>query len=79
MVGHVLYHWFFLIERFLKTLTGFVKQNFHLEGSMGEGYLMQEAMGVCHDVIGDMVKYAPQAWKEEKDEWKTSMYIHLAT
>ncbi len=21
---------------------------------MGEGYLMQEAMGVCHDVIGDM-------------------------
>jgi hypothetical protein len=62
-----------------KDLKGFVRQNSHSEGSMGEGYLMQEAMGVCHDVIGDVDKYAPRAWKEEKDERKTSMYIHLAT
>jgi hypothetical protein len=46
---------------------------------MGEEYLMQKAMGVCHFVIGDMDKYAPPGWKEEKDERKTSMYIHLAT
>jgi hypothetical protein len=40
---------------------------------MGEGYLVQEAMGVCHDIIGDMDKYAPWVWKEEEDEHKTSL------
>jgi hypothetical protein len=30
-------------------------------------------MGVCHDIIGDMDKYAPEESKEEKDEWKTSL------
>jgi hypothetical protein len=39
---------------------------------MGESYLVQEAMGVCHDIIGDMDKYAPWVWKEE-DERKTSL------
>jgi hypothetical protein len=40
---------------------------------MGEGYLVQEAMGVYYDIIGDMDKYTPQVWKEEKDEWKTGL------
>jgi hypothetical protein len=40
---------------------------------MGEGYLMHEAMGVCHNNIGDMDKYAPQMWKEEEDERKTCL------
>jgi len=40
---------------------------------MGEGYLVQEAMGVCHDIIGDMDKYAPRVWKEEEDERKTCL------
>jgi hypothetical protein len=63
----------FPIEPYLKTLKGFVKQNSQPEGSMGEGYLVQKAMGVCHDIIGDMDKYAPRVWKEEKDERKTSL------
>jgi len=40
---------------------------------MGEGYLVHEAMGVCHDIIGDMDKYAPRVWKEKVNEWKTSL------
>jgi hypothetical protein len=40
---------------------------------MGEGYFVQEVMGVCHDIIGDMDKYTPWMWKEEKNEWKTSL------
>ncbi len=43
-------------------------ENSWQEGSMDEGYLIQEAMGVCHDIIGDMDKYAPWVWKEEEDE-----------
>jgi hypothetical protein len=27
-------------------------------------------MGVCHDIIGDMDKYAPRVPKEEEDERK---------
>jgi hypothetical protein len=40
---------------------------------MGEGSLVQEAMGVCHNIIGDMDKYVPWVWKEEEDEWKTGL------
>ncbi len=40
---------------------------------MGESYLVREAMGICHDIIGDMDKYAPWVWKEEEYERKTSL------
>ncbi len=66
--GPIPYRWMFPVEWNLKTLKGFVRQNSWPEGSMGEGYHMQEAIGVCHDIIGDMDKYAPWVWKEEKDE-----------
>jgi hypothetical protein len=42
------------IERFLKTLKGFVKQHVHPEGKTMERYLVQEAMNMCHDLIGDL-------------------------
>jgi hypothetical protein len=71
--GPISYRWMFPIERYLKTLKGFVRQNFRPKGSMGEGYLVQEAMEVFHDIIGDMDKYAPRVWKEEEDEKKTGL------
>jgi len=71
--GPISYRWMFPIERYSKTLKGFVKQNSRPKGSMGEGYLVQEAMGVCHNIIGNMDKYALRVWKEEKDERKTSL------
>jgi hypothetical protein len=57
----------FFIEMYLKVLKQFVKQQAHLEGSMVEGYFVQESMGVCHDVIGRLDVYALQAWKGEQD------------
>jgi hypothetical protein len=60
--GPVSYRWMFPIEQYLKTLKGFVRQNFLPDGSMGEGYLVQEAMEVCHNIISDMDKYAPRVW-----------------
>jgi hypothetical protein len=38
--GPVSYRWMFPIERYLKTLKGFVRQNSRPKGSMGEGYLV---------------------------------------
>jgi hypothetical protein len=49
--GPVSYRWMFPIEQYLKTLKGFVRQNSQLEGSMGEGYLVQEAMGVATTLL----------------------------
>jgi hypothetical protein len=46
---------------------------------MGEGYLVQEAMGVYYDIIGDMDKYTPQVWKEDEDEWKTGLDYYFLT
>jgi len=66
--GPIPYCWMFPIKWNLKTLKGFVRQNSWPEGSMDEGYFMQEAMGVCHDIIGDMDKCPPRVWKEEEDE-----------
>jgi hypothetical protein len=36
-------------------------------------------MGVCHDIIGDMDKYAPRVWKEEEDEQKTGLNYYFLT
>ena len=35
--------WMFFLERFLKTLKGFVRQRAHLEGSMAKGWLVHES------------------------------------
>jgi hypothetical protein len=34
---------------------------------MVEGYFVQGTMGICHDVIGGLDVYVPQAWKGEQD------------
>jgi hypothetical protein len=34
-------------------------------------------MGICHDIIGDMDKYAPWVWREEEDERKTGLDCFL--
>jgi len=61
------------IERFLKTLKGFVKQRVHLEWNTMEIYLVQEAMSKCHDLIGDLKEYALRVWKETSDAQKMGM------
>jgi hypothetical protein len=60
----------FFIERFLKTLKGFVKQHAHPKGNTMEIYLVQEAMNKCHDLIGDLKEYALRVWKETSDARK---------
>ncbi len=45
----------------------FVREITHPKANMVEGYLMQEAMGLCHDIIGDLNVYVVWAWKDEQD------------
>ena len=42
--GPVSSRWMFFLERFMKTLKDFVRQNAKPEGSMSEGWLIQEGL-----------------------------------
>jgi hypothetical protein len=65
----------FFVERFLKTLKGFVRQQAKPEGSMAEGYLVQEAMGRCHELIKGLHEYTTIVWHDEEDPKETGMRI----
>lgn len=43
LAGTVHTRWMFYLERFMKTLKGFVRQKVRPEGSMAEGWLVQES------------------------------------
>jgi hypothetical protein len=67
LVGPLENRYMFFIERFLKTLKGFVKQHAHPEGITMERYLVQEAMNKCHDLIRIFNQYAFGIWKRTSD------------
>ena len=39
--------WMYPIERYMKTLKDYVRTFVHLEGSIAEGYRMEETLGFC--------------------------------
>ena len=47
LAGLVQYHWMYPIERFLLTLKNYVRNKSKQEGSIAEGYLMEEATIFC--------------------------------
>jgi hypothetical protein len=56
-------------------LKGFVRQQAKPEGSMAEGYLVQEAMGRCHELIKGLHEYTTTVWHDEEDPKETGMKI----
>ena len=76
LLGPVPYRWMFFVERYMKILKGFVRQKAKPEGSMSEGYLLQEAMGMLHDKIAQLDDFAPRVWKEEEDERVTGNCLY---
>jgi hypothetical protein len=77
LLGPVLYRWMFFVERYMKTLKDFVRQKTKPEGSMSEGYLLQEAIGMLHDKIAQFDDFASRVWKEEEDERVTGMCFYI--
>ena len=45
--GPVLYRWMYPVERYLRTLKGYVRNKAHTEGSIAEGYILEECMTFC--------------------------------
>ncbi|XP_075088752.1 uncharacterized protein LOC107769589 isoform X2 [Nicotiana tabacum] len=54
MGGHVQYRWMYYIERYLRTLKGYVRNQARPEGSIVEGYLAEECMVFCSKYLIDM-------------------------
>ena len=58
--------WMFFLERFMKTLKGFVRQKARPEGSMAEGWLVQES---CVFISGYLThKNMPHLWSTKDDD-----------
>jgi hypothetical protein len=62
--GAVCYRWMYPIERYLRTLKGYVRNKAHPKGSIAEGYILEECnietkldRPMCHE--GSVVNEPP--------------------
>lgn len=67
LAGTVHARWMFFLERFMKTLKGFVRQKARPEGSMAEGWLVQES---CVFISGYLAhkNNMPHLWSTKDDD-----------
>ena len=52
--GPVQYRWMYPVERYLRTLKGYVRNKAHPEGSIAEGYILEECMTFCSRFVQGM-------------------------
>ena len=52
--GPVCYRWMYPIERYLRTLKGYVRNKAYPEGSIAEGYISEECMTFCSHFLEDI-------------------------
>ena len=60
--------WMFFLERFMKTLKGFVRQRARPEGSMAEGWLVQESCVFISEYLSRIQKNVPELWSTRDDD-----------
>lgn len=68
IAGIVHSRWMFFLERFMKTLKGFVRQRARPEGSMAEGWLVQESLVYISEFLGKSDESMPVLWENKEDE-----------
>ncbi|MCO5609400.1 hypothetical protein L7F22_063626 [Adiantum nelumboides] len=79
MAGTVHCRWMFFLERFMKTLKGFVRQKARPEGSMAEGWIVQESLVYITEWIVEFDKEtqeSPMLWRLGEDERLTTDVAH---
>ncbi|XP_071940083.1 uncharacterized protein [Coffea arabica] len=54
--GPVHYHWMYLVERYLGTLKSYVRNKSRPEGSIAQGYLVEECINFCSLYLADYVE-----------------------
>ena len=60
--------WMFYLECFMKVLKGFVRQKARPEGSMAEGWLVQESCVWISEYLGRVDTTMPMLWSTKDDE-----------
>ena len=62
--------WMFFLECFMKTLKAFVCQKARLEGSMAEGWLVQESILYISEFLGrrDVPMPSSVLWHDQKED-----------
>jgi hypothetical protein len=55
------------IARYLKTLKGYVQNKARPEGSMVEGYALEEVLGFCTKYIQDFTITRQRVWDDKED------------
>lgn len=76
--GPVQYRWMYPIERYLRTLKGYVHNKAHPEGSIAEGYILEECMMFCSRFVQGMpTKISQSEWHADggTDEPPTEISI----
>jgi len=48
--------WMYPIERYMKTLKDYIRTYAHLEGSIAEGYRMDDTLGFCTEYMKDIAE-----------------------
>jgi hypothetical protein len=65
LCGPVQTRWMYPIERYMKALKGYVRIMARLEGSMANGYSIEEALGFCTKYTQN-VKSTKRVWDDEE-------------
>ncbi|MCO5568202.1 hypothetical protein L7F22_021898 [Adiantum nelumboides] len=68
IVGTVHARWMLFLERFMKTLKGFVRQRARPEGSMAEGWMVQESCVFISEYLTRSQNNIIELWNIKDDE-----------
>jgi hypothetical protein len=64
--GPVCYWWMYPIERYLRTLKRYVRNKAHPEGSIAEGYILEECMTFCSCFLEDIETKLDRPMRHER-------------
>jgi hypothetical protein len=80
LAGPVHYRWMYFVERYMKCLKDWVRQQALPESSMAEGYISQETMVLASEYAMLLDLKAPRLWKIAEDpEMKDELLPSAAT
>ena len=63
------------MERYLKTLKGYMRLRSNPKGSMVQGYIMDEAMGFCTEYMQHYCKSEHRVWDDKEEPAMNSEVI----
>ena len=65
--GPVHCRWMYPIERYMKTLKDYVRTTAHPEGSMAEGYRLEDTLGFCTEYMQRHSATTHRVWDPNED------------